>query len=254
MNNPSAYWAILKNLTLRNLRIRYRGTILGFLWAFLNPLLMTAILYVVFSYVIKIKMPQYPLFILSALLPWTFFSSALNDSANSIVDNANLVKKTYFAREILPLSYVLSNFINLIFSLIVLLMVLLIFRIQALQFVWLLPLILIIHLIFTVGLGLVLACANVYFRDVGHILTIGLLFWFYLTPIFYPLEMVPDKFHQIYMLNPMALVITIYRGVLFESRMPRITDFIGLVLMVGAVFGFGYFVFKRNEPYFTKEI
>ncbi|MDP2924102.1 MAG: ABC transporter permease [Candidatus Omnitrophota bacterium] len=245
---------ILKNLVLRNLRVRYKGSILGFFWVLLNPLLTMLVLYVVFSQIMRIEIQQYPLFLLSALLPWTFFSSSLTDAACSIIDNANLVKKVYFPREILPVSYVLSNFINLLFSLLALLFILLIFRIQALRFIYFLPLILIIHLIFTIGLALLLSCANVYFRDVSHILGIILMFWFYLTPVFYSIDMVPQNFRSIYLLNPMVSIITMYRNVLFEGKIPGMINILIVMLVIIITLLFGYFVFKRYEPSFAKEV
>ena len=244
----------LKNLVLRNLRVRYKGSILGFSWAFLNPLLTMLILYVVFSKIMRIQIEQYPLFLLSALLPWSFFSLSLTDATHSIVDNANLVKKVYFPREILPLSYVLSNFINLLFNLAVLLPILIIFRAQGLKIVYLLPVVLITHLVFTIGLALFLSCANVYFRDVSHILGIILMFWFYLTPVFYSIDMVPQHLRSIYLLNPMVSIITMYRNVLFEGRLPTMINISIAMLVTMIMLLFGYFVFKRYEPSFAKEI
>lgn len=245
---------ILKNLVLRNLRVRYKGSILGFFWVLLNPLLTMLVLYVVFSQIMRIQIPQYPLFLLSALLPWTFFSSSLSDASHSIIDNANLVKKVYFPREILPVSYVLSNFINLLFSLLALLFILTVFRIQALRFIYFLPLILIIHLIFTIGLALFLACANVYFRDVGYILGIILMFWFYLTPVFYSIDMIPQNLCSIYLLNPMVSIITMYRNVLFDGRPPSTINISIALSVIIITLLFGYLVFKRYEPFFAKEI
>lgn len=245
---------ILKNLVLRNLRVRYKGSTLGFLWTFLNPLLTMLIFYIVFSKIIKINIEQYPLFLLSALLPWTFFSSSLTDAAHSIINNANLVKKIYFPREILPLSYVLSNFINFLFSLAVLLPILIVFRAGGLRFIYFLPAILILHLIFTIGLALFLSCANVYFRDVSHFLGIILMFWFYLTPVFYSLDMVPQNLRSIYILNPIASLITIYRNVLFEGKTPSAINLSISVLIFTITLLFGYFVFRRYEPDFPKEV
>lgn len=167
MHSDSAIFShleILKNLVLRNLRVRYKGSILGFFWVLLNPLLTMLVLYVVFSQIMRIEIQQYPLFLLSALLPWTFFSSSLTDATHCIIDNANLVKKIYFPREVLPISYVLSNFINLLFSLLALLFVLIIFRIQALRFIYFLPIILFVHLLFAIGFASGCLNKNI-FRD-----------------------------------------------------------------------------------------
>lgn len=255
-----AYFAIfshrevLKNLVLRNLRVRYKGSILGFLWAFLNPLLTMLVLYMVFSKIMRIQIPQYPLFLLSALLPWSFFAASLTDATHSIIDNANLVKKVYFPREILPISYVLSNFINFLFSLAALLPILIIFRAPSLKLVYLLPVVLITHLVFTIGLALFLSCANVFFRDVSHIVGIALMFWFYLTPVFYSIDMVPQSLRSVYMLNPMASIITMYRNTLFEGKVPEVVNIAIVFSVVTITLLIGYFVFRRYEPSFAKEI
>ena len=243
---------ILKNLVLRNLKVRYKGSLLGVFWVLLNPLFTMLVLYIVFSCIVKMNIKQYPLFLLSAILPWSFFSSSLTDASRSIIDDSNLVKKVYFPREVLPLSYVISNFINFLFSLIIILTVLMIFRIQALKYVYYLPLILIIHLVFTLGLALVVSCANVYFRDIGHILGIMLIFWFYMTPIFYPASMIPSQLYRLYLLNPMASIINIYRDVLFEGNAPSPGNLLTLMLFAGAVSLCAYFIFKKYENSFAK--
>lgn len=249
-----SYRATIVHLVLRHLRIRYRGSILGFLWAFLHPLLTMLVLFVVFTQIVKIQIQQYPLFLLSGLLPWIFFSNSLIDASRSILENANLVKKVYFPREILPVSYVLSNFINLLFGLTAFLLILIIFRMQGLRFIYFLPIILIVHLVFTLGLALFLSCANVYFRDISHILGIVLMFWFYLTPILYPLSMVPQKFYNVYFMNPMALIVVSYRNILFEGRLPLAMNIVVGCLAAMVMLLFGYFVFTKYSPSLVKKI
>jgi ABC-2 type transport system permease protein len=245
---------ILKNLVLRNLKIRYKGSVLGFAWGFLNPFLSMLVLYVVFSQIVRIQIQQYPLFLLTGLFPWVSFSNSLTEATRSIIDNANLVKKIYFPRDILPISYVLSNFINLLFGLMVLLFVLVIFRAPSLRFLYFLPIIIIIHLIFTVGLALLVSCGNVYIRDISHILNVALMFWFYLTPVFYPVSMVPPKFHTVYMLNPMVSIISMYRNILFEGNLPSGMNIIIMLLVAMGMLVFGLFVFKRYASSFAKEV
>jgi len=132
--------------------------------------------------------------------------------------------------------------------------ILMLLRIQAVKFIYLLPIILIIHLIFTIGLALFLSCANVYFRDISHILGILLMLWFYLTPVFYPVDMVPQHLLKAYLLNPMASIISMYRNVLFDGKIPTIFSIVIALLVVTTTLLFGYFVFKRYEPSFAKEI
>ena len=254
MKTSSNYKDILINLTLRNLNIRYKGSVLGFFWAFLGPILTMVILSFVFSRIMRIQIEKYPLFLLSAILPWTFFSTALLQATTSIIENANLVKKVYFPREVLPIASVMSNFANLIFGLLVFIPVLIIYKGQLSASIILLPIILIIHLLFTVGLALFLSCANVYLRDVSHLLGVALMLWFYITPIFYPLSMVPRSLYNIYMLNPMVSIITMYRNVLFDGRPPLFSSMSISFIITIIVLAVGYITFRKHQPGFAKEI
>jgi len=213
-----------------------------------------AILSFVFSRIMRIQIEKYPLFLLSAILPWTFFSTALLEATRSIIDNANLVKKVYFPRDVLPIASVLSNFINLLFSLLIFISILIIFKGQMTLSIILLPIILFIHLLFTIGLALFLSCANVYLRDINHLLGVGLMLWFYITPIFYPLSMVPRRLYNIYMLNPMVSTITMYRNVLFEAKPPLFTNILISLITAVVVLAIGYGIFKKYQPGFAKEI
>lgn len=248
------YKDILINLVLRNLRVKYKSSVLGFLWIFLEPILTMVILGFVFSKVMRIQIEKYPLFLLSAILPWTFFSKSLSESTVSIVENANLVKNIYFLREALPMSSVVSNFVNLLVELLIFLPVLILFKVPFNMSIIFLPTILLFHLLFTIGLGLFSSCVNVYFRDVNYLVRFALMLWFYMTPVFYPLSMVPDKVRNIYKLNPMVSIITMYRNVLFEGKSPLFLDmWIAFTSGIIAVI-IGYIVFKKYQYGFAKEI
>ncbi|MFA5146522.1 MAG: ABC transporter permease [Candidatus Omnitrophota bacterium] len=254
MNFPSNTLEILRSLVIRNLKVRYKGSVVGFFWTFLNPLLTTLILYIVFSYIVKIGIKGYPLFLLSALLPWGFFSASLGDASRSLVDNAPLVKKAYFRREILPISYVVSNFVNFLIGICVLLPLVIVLRPHVLTSIFCLPVVLAAHLLFTTGLALFLSCANVYLRDVSHVTEISLMLWFYLTPVFYPVSMVPSRFHGLYMLNPMASIITMYRNMLFDGIVPSAESLFGIAAVSAVLLSACYLIFRKYEPSLAKYI
>ena len=162
------------NLVSRDLKVKYKGSILGFFWSLLNPLAMLIVYTVAFKYIIRIRVENFPLFFLCGFLPWTFLSLSLSMAVSSIKDNANLVKKVYFPREILPLSIVLSNLVQFLLTFIILIPALLLFKIKLGLPLLYLPLIIIFHLAFTLGLSLFLSALNVFFSDIRHLLEIFL--------------------------------------------------------------------------------
>src|SRR5689334_20377078 len=182
--NRELIWA----LGLKELRVRYKRSALGFLWSLLNPLLMMIILTVVFSTISRLPIKQYAVFLISALLPWTFFSQALSYGVESIVGNGELLKKVYIDKSVFPAAAVLSNIINFILSMIPLLLLLAVMRFP-LYWTWAyLPVAVLILVLFATGCCFFVAAANVFFRDVSHILQIILSAWFYFSPIIYSMD------------------------------------------------------------------
>jgi ABC-2 type transport system permease protein len=225
---------ILCSLTARNIKIKYKDTWFGFVWVLLQPLCTIAILSFVFSQVIRLDIKNFPLFLCVGILPWTYFSSALTEATSSLIANGNLVLKVQFPREVLPLSYCLSNLFDFLFSLTVLLLILYVCRIPLSFFslCMLLPLIL-CQLLFVFGLSMILSVLNVFYKDIGHLLSIALMFWFYLTPIFYSLDQIPEVYQTWYSMNPMAYFIEAYRMVLLHGVMPPFSFF-------GVLFGISF--------------
>ncbi|MCX6758084.1 MAG: ABC transporter permease, partial [Candidatus Nealsonbacteria bacterium] len=201
---------LLFALTTKELKTRYKSAFLGFLWAFLNPLLQMAVLSIVFMFIVRIPVKNYPLFLFCGLLPWTFFSQSLISGTGSLTANRDLIKKSAFPREILPLSVILSNLINLILSLAILLPAILIFANISWPLI-LLPFAILLHVIFTVGIVLIASSLDIYYRDVSFIIQALTMAWFYLTPVIYPLSMVPQRFAGLYAANPMAGITSLYR-------------------------------------------
>jgi len=248
-------WKIIKNLTLRNVKIKYKGTWLGFFWVILQPLCTIFILYFVFSHVVRLNIDNFPLFLCTGVLPWTFFASSLVEATGSVVTNSNLVLKVNFPLEILPLSYCLSNLFDFIFSLCILVPILyfLGIKIPILYLLFLIPII-IFHLFFVTGLSLLFSVAHVFYKDVGHLLSVVLMFWFYLTPIFYSIDHLPAHITLLYSFNPMMHFINGYRDVLFSVSLPPLLLYVKLI-GIGFVFLLiGWIVFMVKEKSMVKEL
>ena len=245
---------LVYNLVSKDLKVKYKGSILGFFWSLLNPLIMLIVYTVAFKYIIKIKVATFPVFFLCSFLPWTFFRLSLSMAVNSIKDNANLVKKVYFPREILPLSIVLSNLVQFLLTFIILIPALVLFKIKLGLPLLYLPLIIIFQLVFTLGLAYILAALNVFFSDVRHLLDIFLQIWVWLTQIIYPVNFVPERFQSLYRLNPAVLFVESYRNSLLYNKVLAFSELAALFL-VGFVFLIlGQLVFQSYNKRFAEEI
>lgn len=260
---------LLQKLVARDLRVRYKNSVLGILWSWLNPLFMMVVYTVVFIYMQRsdngiVPSKEFPVFILCALLPWNFFSSAVMGSINSVVENASLVKKVYFAREILPLSVVLSNLVNFGISLVILVPMLLLFRVRLTQWLLLLPVIMVIQVCLVTGIALILSTLNVFYRDTRAIMDVVMMAWFFLTPVIYPIDILPrsrqilgvtlDIHRWTRILNPMASLVAAYRDVLYFGRLVGL-DFLARTAVTSlAVLLIGYAVFLKFSPRFGEEV
>jgi len=248
------YGELARNLVKKEFKLRYRNSVLGFLWSLFNPLGMMTILTVVFSVFLKSDIRNFPVFILVALLPWRFFSISTSNALWSIVGNAPLVTKVYFPRQILVLSSNLANFLGSCMEFVVLLPLMLLLGMKMTYFIVFLPVILLLELILVFGISLSLAALNVYYRDINQLWDLTLQIGFFVTPILYGISLIPDKYLVAYSLNPLARVIESVRRILFYGVMPTIWDF--LILFVSGIFFtvLGYLIFQRLEPRFAEEI
>jgi ABC-2 type transport system permease protein len=256
------------NLTLRELRGKYKRSLLGWTWSLLNPLATMVIFTLVFAYFLKVKPPPgnpsgidfFAFFLLSGLLPWNFLSMGLSGSMGALIGNSNLIKKVYFPREVLVASTVASWLVSFLIELGVLAVALLAGRYMVLP--WLVPLLVlvVIQTVFVVGLGLLLSVLNVYFRDVQHLIGIVLQIWFYATPIVYPIEVVRNAlaghhvFFTLYTLNPMVRFVAAYRACLYDMRLPAWHDLVYIVVASAAMLAVGLFAFNRLEPKLAEEL
>jgi len=256
-----SYRELLISLTRKELKVKYRGSALGFFWSLLNPILTMLVYSFVFSIVLRAGIEQFAIFLICALLPFNFLSNSVNYGSGSIISNSNLVNKIYFPREIIPLSVVLSNLVNFLFELAALFIVLAFMGYKFYLFLYILPLLIFIQFFLVVGMTLLVSSLNVLFRDLQHLITIVMMVWFFGTPIIYPLSMVPEKFQPyIKFINPMTIYAAYYRNIFYYVKYPENGGFPTVLETVTAlgitilIFFIGYFVFKRLEPRFAEEI
>ncbi|NLT65380.1 MAG: ABC transporter permease [Acidobacteria bacterium] len=245
------YRELIWALALKDLRVRYKRSALGFFWALLHPLLMMVILTIVFSTVMRFNIDNYAVFLVVALLPWTFFSQSLSYSAESIVSNGELLKKLYIAKSVFPVSAVLANFINFVLSLIPLLLLLVVMRFP-LHWTWIyLPVPTIGLIAFTLGFCFFCSAANVFFRDVAHIIQIVLSAWFYFSPIIYSLDFIPERFYIFFRLNPLVYILNGFRMAIYHGGLPTIQS-AAMSLGCGFIcFAIGYAIFRKYEDSFV---
>jgi len=248
------YKYLLYNLVSRDLKVKYNGSILGFFWSLLNPLVMLFVYTLAFRYIIKVRVENFPLFFLCAFLPWSFLNISLSMSVSSIKDNASLVKKVYFPREILPFSIVFSNLIQFLLTFIILIPALLIFGTKMGFPLFVVPFIILFQTAFLIGLSYIVAALNVFFSDVKHLLEIFLQVWFWLTPIIYPITYVPEQYQFWYRLNPFVRFVESYRDCLLYNKMPSVYSLLVLFIIGVAVFLIGQLVFNFYNKRFAEEI
>lgn len=250
------YRELIRNLVVRDLKVRYKSSFLGFLWSLLNPLLLMAVFTVVFTVMMpNNRIQHFPVFILIALLPWNWCTFSISGSLGSIVGNASIIKKVYFPREILPMSVVFSNLVNFLLALIVLFVMLFAFGVQLKPVAVLLPVIIIIQAIFLLGAAFFLSALNVSFRDTEVIMDVGILAWFFLTPVFYDIgDLFPQYERLLYILNPMASLISSYRLVLLSGAAPDPYFLTRTFLTALLIFAIGYAFFLRQSRKFGEEL
>jgi lipopolysaccharide transport system permease protein len=242
--------------TIRIIRGRYQQSVLGGLWSIIQPAAAVAIFSIIFTIFVPVNTGDTPYIIFSyvAMVPWTLFSTSITDMVESLVGNINLVTKIYFPREILPLSALIARLLDFLIAFCVTVILIVYFGIQVYFVGWLfLPVILTVQLALALGIGLIAAALNVFYRDVRYIFALGMQIWFYASPIIYPVSVVKDHFPSIYFLyylNPMTGVLEAYRSVLLRQELP---DSYLLISVVVSIFFLviGYWFFKRVEFQFA---
>ncbi|MBN2053793.1 ABC transporter permease [bacterium] len=246
---------ILFFLALKDIKIRYRFSSLGFLWAIISPLGQMIILSIVFTFVIRFEIRAYPAFLLIGLLPWSYFNLSLNYTTTSIVDHGGLIKKIYFPREIIPLAQIASNLFDYCVALCILAPFLLFFHVGLSWWILLLPVALLIQVMFTAGISLIFSSLTVYYRDIKYIKELVLMFGFYASPVFYPASFIEKNLgrgaYLVYHLNPMAGIIHLYRRIFYEQAAPSIVLLLYALVVSLIILAFGFVVFERHERSFA---
>jgi ABC-2 type transport system permease protein len=254
LNNIFHCRQILYDMAVNQLKAKYSGSRLGIWWAVIIPLLLALSINFVFEVISKITVPNYTIFVLSGILPWLFFTAALSETTNSFVASAAILKQSRCPHEFIPVSIILANLLNFFIGFIFLLPLFIIISPKVLFILpCLLPVIL-LEVIFVMGLGVAFSTLNVFFRDLSHFLSIGFTVWFWITPIFYSLEMVDFPYRWICLMNPMTLFVSAYQKILFEARAPGISVFFILFALAAISVMVGYLFFIKKEPELLKRI
>ncbi len=245
------YRQLIWALALKELKVRYKRSALGFLWALLNPALTMLVLTLVFATIMQFSVKHYAIFLLSVLLPWTFFSQSMSYAVDAIVGNGELIKKVAVPKLVFPVAAVISNIINLLLSLIPLAILVPLMR-HPFYWTWLyLPVPMLALIIFTLGVTFFFATANVYYRDFAHIIQVVLSAWFYFTPIIYGLDMIPAKRQWLFRLNPMLYVINGFRLAVYNGMLPRWQSVAMSFLCAFLALFVGFGLFRKYQDQFV---
>jgi len=248
------YRELLKTNIKKEIRGKYKGSWLGVLWTFLNPLLMLAVYAFVFPYILRVNVDNYTIFMIVALIPWNFFTTAIQSGTGSVVANGNILKKVYFPREIIPISITTSQLVNFLITCIIMAVFIIFSGVGFSVHVLLFPLLVLIQYILILGLTFILSALTVFVRDIDHFVSVILMLGFYATPIVYQGEMLPKKFQIFLKLNPMAVLVEAYRSILYYHRLPDMTMLVVWGLGSVALLVVGYLIFKKLEKSFVEEL
>lgn len=255
VRNIFEYRDMIYGLVRRELRGKYKGSVLGFLWTYLNPLCQVVIYAAVFSVVFRVQIEKFYLYLIVGMMPWTFFSTSVQGGANCIRAQAEMVKKIYFPREVIPISFTASTFVNMLFSFIITFLAIAMadwgFYLRALLY---LPVVMITEYILALGLLLIVSAVTVYFRDLEHIMSVVMMAWIYLTPIMYDVSYIPEKFRHVFFMNPMTPIICAYHDILYYKQVPGMNDLVqsGTVALIILIIGF--LIFAKLERGFAEEM
>ncbi len=249
------YRQMIFSLVKKELRGRYKGSVLGFLWTFINPLFQLLVYTFVFSVIVPNNIEKFYLYLFIGLIPWLFFSGSMTGGAASIIAQKDLVKKIYFPREVIPISYVTSNFVNMLLCFIVIFAVIIISGTGVtLHLLLYLPVIMAVEYVMALGGAMLTSALTVYFRDLEYILGIVTMAWMYFTPVVYSIDMVPEWIRPIFNLNPMTPVIVAYRDVLYSRQAPHLSTLLQGFILGIIVLLIGIIVFRKLQRGFAEEL
>jgi ABC-2 type transport system permease protein/lipopolysaccharide transport system permease protein len=240
------FWPVVQNMVVQDLKVRYQRSFLGFVWTLLNPLLMLATLGFVFSHLMR-GVENYTVYLFAGMVPWSFLSTSLNESAVSIIQNEGLIRKIYVPKLIFPLSRVLIALVTLVFSLGAMFLLLWPMGARPSWPLIVFPLALGLFAVFTLGLSLTVATANTFYRDCGHLISVFLQAWYFLTPILYPITDFPERSRWLFYLNPASYFVELFHEILYSGHWPRPGLIAAAAAIAAASLGVGYAVFKSQE-------
>lgn len=250
IQNFKKFQPLLGELIARDIKIKYRKSVLGVFWTLLNPLFMMIILSVVFSNLFKFDVEYFPVYLLSGQLIFNFYSESTNTSMSAIIDNGPLLKKIYVPKYLFVLSRVFSSTINLLASFTALILVMLAMRVDLHYTVLLVPIPLVFIIIFSLGVGLVLSAITVKFRDIMHLYSVFVTALMYLTPVIYPMSILPEWLKPIVLLNPITNILQMFRDVMLYHSLPGLQSMIIAVVECVIILAFGLYVFYKNQDDF----
>ncbi len=255
IKNVWSFRDMVFELTHRELRGKYKGSVLGFLWTYINPLMQILVYAFVFSQIFRSGIERFHIYLIVSMFPFNFFTGGVIQGLGSIRYQGDLVKKVYFPRQILPIVSLTVNFVNLLISFAIIYSILLVsgwginLKIQA----WLIP-VMIIEYVFALGLAFLLSAVEVYFRDIEHIVSVLMMIWMYVTPMFYSIDIIPEKFLPIFYCNPMLYIIGMYQQILYFKVVPDMVYMFKASCFAFAVIVVGSIVFKILEKRFAEEL
>lgn len=238
---------VIRQLVHQYVTLRYRRTILGFLWTLVNPLLTMTITSIVFSMMMRMPLQSFAVFLFTGLIPWTLFSSCILQGGASILENEALIKKIYIAKQVFVFSRTVSLFVDSILSFLVLFILASVIGVKMTPALIILPVSFLLVLVFSFGLGLIMSVLSVFYRDAPYIVGILLQAGYYLSPIIYPISIVPEKYHWIFYFNPMFYFIELFRAPIYTGSIPSLnTLLVCVALSISSIF-LGVFVFKKFD-------
>jgi ABC-type polysaccharide/polyol phosphate export permease len=249
------YGHLLRNLVVKDLKLKYRGSVLGFVWSLANPLLMIAVYTVAFTYILRIRTPGFVFYLMLGVLAWTFFANATAMSTGSIVDNGGLARSVWFPRAILPIASVLFNFAQYLLTVAVFLPVLMVlYQVPPAAPMLAYPAFLVLQLLFTIGVALLLAVGTAFFRDVRHLVDVALAVLFWATPVLYETAQLPARLRSLILLTPLSPYVTAYHDVFYYRRWPSIETWSLAVVYAVVALVSGLWLMSRNEDQLTERI
>lgn len=245
---------LMRELVVRDMKLRYKRSLMGIAWSLLNPLAQLLVLNLVFRLVLPLNIPDYTAFLFSGLLAWNWFQGGLYAATGAIVDNRDLVRQPGFPAAILPVVSITVHFLHYLLALPVLLIFLQFTGLRLGGTLSFLPLVLVVQFLVTLSLGYFVATLQVAFRDVQYLLGVALLLGFYLSPVFYEASLMPERYQTVYNLNPIAILLDSYRAILIRGGLPPVGALLALLVVALALLWLGYRVFRRASNHFAEEV